>query len=251
MSSLESKTFYKRTIHLLILDGNIGSGKTTALNNLKSLTPFTDQYHVEFVDEIYEEFNSFKNFSPLELCADDPVNNGVSTQFHITLRLNRHLTQKVDSVVNKTDYRENKPILLICDRSIISPVVFISALRRMRYISNFSSEYLIDFCLMLGGKTLQMCNLRFVGMIYLELPIETCLERIKLRGRSFEKNITLSYLQALEDSYEEYIEWWKKTHGVNFIVKLKTYDDPFHLVKLVDDFMEIHKPQNIKMETPV
>jgi deoxyadenosine/deoxycytidine kinase len=40
-------------------------------------------------------------------------------------------------------------------------------------------------------------------IIYLKASPKTCLERINMRGRAMEKNISLEYLQTLEQSYEE------------------------------------------------
>ena len=48
-------------------------------------------------------------------------------------------------------------------------------------------------------------------IIYLQAEPETLLERIKLRGNEFEKNITLAYLQKITDAYTEYFYSYKES----------------------------------------
>ena len=48
-------------------------------------------------------------------------------------------------------------------------------------------------------------------IIYLQANPETLLERIKLRGNEFEKNITLAYLQKITDAYTEYFYSYKES----------------------------------------
>jgi len=51
-------------------------------------------------------------------------------------------------------------------------------------------------------------------IIYLRADVDTLVERIRNRGRSFEKSIDVSYLTRLNESYESWIERAKKEFNV-------------------------------------
>jgi deoxyguanosine kinase len=48
-------------------------------------------------------------------------------------------------------------------------------------------------------------------VIYLEGAIETCMKRIKLRGREFERNMDPDYLRRLKDAYNAYFYRYSET----------------------------------------
>lgn len=219
-----TRSLYKKPIHVVFLEGNLAAGKTTNLNNFRNIKLLQEKYQVTYVDEIFEDFNSFKTFCPLDLCCQDPVYNCVATQIHITVRINRHLQEIVEKAT-RNDTDESKPLLLVCDRSILSPIVFIWAYQRMRYASQFSCDFLTDLAIILASKTIQTCNLKLLGIVYLHTPVEVCLERVKARNRSFEKNVTNGYLQTLEECYKDYLAWWTSLHGEEFILRVNTDEE--------------------------
>jgi 2-amino-4-hydroxy-6-hydroxymethyldihydropteridine diphosphokinase len=58
-------------------------------------------------------------------------------------------------------------------------------------------------------KPLAADIIRPVLVIYLRDKVDNCLERIRRRNRSYEQNISLDFLQALESDYEMLFEGWK------------------------------------------
>ena len=48
-------------------------------------------------------------------------------------------------------------------------------------------------------------------VIYLEGAVETCMKRIKLRGREFERNMDPGYLRRLKDAYNTYFYRYSET----------------------------------------
>jgi deoxyguanosine kinase len=48
-------------------------------------------------------------------------------------------------------------------------------------------------------------------VVYLEGSIETCMKRIKLRGREFERNMDPDYLRRLKDAYNAYFYRYSET----------------------------------------
>jgi deoxyguanosine kinase len=48
-------------------------------------------------------------------------------------------------------------------------------------------------------------------VIFLQAPMEVILERIKRRGRSFEKNIDVAYLRSLTEAYQQFFAHYTET----------------------------------------
>jgi deoxyadenosine/deoxycytidine kinase len=48
-------------------------------------------------------------------------------------------------------------------------------------------------------------------VIYLEASVEVCLERIRRRGRPFERTIDVGYLRRLKEAYAEYFFHYAET----------------------------------------
>jgi deoxyguanosine kinase len=67
-------------------------------------------------------------------------------------------------------------------------------------------------------------------VIYLEGKVETCLKRIKLRAREFERNMDPDYLRRLKDAYNAYFYRYNETP------LLVVNTDEIDFVKNSDDF---------------
>jgi deoxyadenosine/deoxycytidine kinase len=79
-------------------------------------------------------------------------------------------------------------------------------------------------------------------VIYLEGTIETCLKRIKLRGREFERNMNPDYLQRLKDAYNAYFYRYSETPLL--LVNTNEIDfvrNPHDFENLVDQISRIRK----------
>ncbi|MBN1633727.1 MAG: deoxynucleoside kinase [Ignavibacteria bacterium] len=59
-------------------------------------------------------------------------------------------------------------------------------------------------------------------LVYLKADISTLLDQIRHRGRDFEKNIEVSYLEELNSSYNEWIERYK--YGKSLIIESDSLD---------------------------
>jgi deoxyguanosine kinase len=59
-------------------------------------------------------------------------------------------------------------------------------------------------------------------VIYLEGSVETCMNRIKMRGRDFERNIAPDYLQRLKEAYNAY--FFRYTDSPLLLVNTDTID---------------------------
>ncbi|HMM34903.1 MAG TPA: deoxynucleoside kinase [Thermoanaerobaculia bacterium] len=74
-------------------------------------------------------------------------------------------------------------------------------------------------------------------VIHLTATVETCLSRIKLRGRSFEKSITADYLKQLTEAYNYFFHHYRETPllvvDTNQIDFVKRKDDLEDLIRQI------------------
>jgi deoxyadenosine/deoxycytidine kinase len=69
-------------------------------------------------------------------------------------------------------------------------------------------------------------------VIYLEGSVETCLRRIRLRGREFERGIDPAYLQRLKEAYNAFFYRYSETpllvvntDEIDFVNKTEDFDN--------------------------
>ena len=55
-------------------------------------------------------------------------------------------------------------------------------------------------------------------IIFLRTSSDVLLERIKMRGRDYEKNIERSYLEIINKCYEDYVEMMHTKFGVEVVI---------------------------------
>jgi deoxyadenosine/deoxycytidine kinase len=158
---------------IITIDGNIGSGKSTILNYLHSnyniyidLEPI-DKWKT-FLDNIYNNKNNYFNFQ-------------------IRVWLDR-------SWIQEKDYNTN----IIMERS---PFFIRNTFNKYMYENNLISIQENNIINELYNKTDIIWNSN--NYIYLNSDPKKCLERINIRGRENEKNITLEYLNEIH-KYHEY-----------------------------------------------
>lgn len=78
-------------------------------------------------------------------------------------------------------------------------------------------------------------------IVYLQASTKKLLERIRKRGRAFERNISPEYLEALNNAYNEF--FFHYTDAPVFIVNTDDIDfveSPSHLTDLVSKIVEPH-----------
>lgn len=76
-------------------------------------------------------------------------------------------------------------------------------------------------------------------IIYLHASLDTLMERIAMRGREFEKNITRDYMKQLSADYHEFIGHFAKIHPEIPVIQLD--GDTLDFVKNEEDLKNILK----------
>ena len=163
----------------IIVEGPIGVGKTTLArklaNNLNSELLLEKFLENPFLEKFYKDIDKY----------------ALSTQLHFLLQRKADLS-KLDSVGSNnknyvSDYFINKDKLFA--KTVLSRNEF------ELYTKIFDALNI----------TIPKPDL----IIYLQAEPDILLERIKLRGNGFEKNITKDYLQKITDAYTQFFYSYK------------------------------------------
>lgn len=178
MSSAVKKPF------TILVEGNIGSGKSTFLNN------FSNNNNVLTV---YEPIKEWKNVGDVDLMTsfyEDPKKWAFTFQSHIMLTMMKaHETATSKSVK-------------IMERSIYSGrYVFIQNLADMNLITKPEFAVLDEWYNYLITSGTFSVDL----IVYLKTDPEVAFSRLKNRGRIAEDRLTIDYLRKLHKCYEDWL----------------------------------------------
>ena len=199
---------------LLSLDGNIGAGKTTLLQKLKDLP------NVKVIEEpvnIWEKFH-VDNKNILQHFYED------TSRWAYTFQNAAMLTRFLR--IQKT-IKENPGFdYYITERSILTDKhVFANMLHKDKLINDMEME-LYNMWFDNFGKTQNVS-----GILWLSTDVNTCSDRIKLRGRSGEENISHEYLEKIHLAHNAWLN--NEIIPVYKIDCNMTTDELYHAIKLV------------------
>jgi thymidine kinase len=209
----------KELILLVSVEGNIGTGKTTFLENLESFIrqeckffgdyPPTIQY--EPVHEwITAEHSNGKSI--LELFYEDRKKYSFEFQ-NIVL-------DSIMSNLEKEDDLYSKPIL-ITERSVLSSFyIFTKTLFEHGDMNQHDYDHLH---VRLNNHVPMKFKPSFV--IYLRSDPNTCFQRIQQRKRVGEKNISLNYVMSIHEQHEVWIQSFDTEDPVRRPLILDTTDE--------------------------
>lgn len=183
---------------LIIVEANIGAGKSTLANALAKR--LNCRLLLEPVDE-----------ELLQLFYDDPDRWSASFQFAMLHR--RWAMQMAAAAETMLDGGG-----AILDRSLWGDMVFAKMLMQAGKIHPKEWEIYL-----MAVRNMSLVLFPPTVLLYLSARPETCLERIRRRGRPQEKDITLEYLQKVHAGYQELLRDAKTamfpwSHAVNVLV---------------------------------
>lgn len=172
---------------MILLEGNIGAGKTTVGRALAASGAF------EFIEEPTTMWREGFAANMLDLFYSDPHRWGFT--FQICAFITRAKTWK--EILALTDH--SRVILersVFCDRH-----VFAENCHRTGLMS--PAEYQL-YCGLWDFLVSNYCVEPDL-ILYLRTPAQECLERIKARNRTEESGMTLEYLLQLERLHDEWL----------------------------------------------
>lgn len=179
---------------VISLEGNIGAGKSTTLSKLKEILP--DDLSIQIIEEPVLAFQTYKHFNPLELLYLDPLMNSGFAQMHI---IEEQLKHYKDTVNNSVD-------ILLCERSLYSPIIFTKTLASLGYVSPFVESKLLDASIKAITTVFPGNPFASDAVFYLDTPVDICFKRIALRDRLAEDQINITYLSTLEAEYHNFLQ---------------------------------------------
>ncbi len=177
---------------LISIEGNIGSGKSTVLDYLKTL----DDYNIIFVDEPVSEWLTIKDkdgMNALDCFYKDQKENAFCFQVLAYITRLKKLMDKLQNTDIKT--------IIITERSIETDRnVFAKMLYEEGMLTSIEWEtynYWFD-----TFKNISKVD----KILYIKTSPNKCLERINKRNRSEESTIKLSYLEKCHSYHENWLK---------------------------------------------
>ena len=191
----------KNSVRKVILEGNIGAGKTTILNKIN--TSYTKQF------EPVEEFTLLTSF------YEDPVKYAMPLQLQV---VEVHL-EKESKITNST----------IFERTVETSInIFASMLYDDRILSTSQFNELNEYL-----KHSYMVS----GFIYVDVDVDKCMDRIKQRGREGEDKITRQYLEKLKSKIDRMYEHYTAM-GIPCL-RVENKDDELDTnISSIEEFLE-------------
>ena len=173
-----------KTKKVYALEGNIGAGKTTILKILEK--HFKD---VEFIEEPVKKWQNLGGMNLLDSFYKDPQRWGFSFEFYSMLTKIQALLKAADS---------DKQIVII-ERSILSNKIFMDLSNELGKLDK------MEYCMLLNTYKFYLENVypQIQGIIYLDTPVDECINRITKRNRGEECSIEKSYLEAIKKKMDE------------------------------------------------
>jgi deoxyguanosine kinase len=191
-------------LHYLAVDGPIGVGKTTLVEML------TRRYEgVKILEDVDNPFLP-------DFYQDRP---GAAFQTELYFLLSRFKQQQ------DTSQRDLFDRLLVADYTFQKNRIF-------AYLNLSDNELMLfDKLYALLEPQIPVPDL----VIHLVADVDTCMERIRKRNRSFEKTISQEYLAELIDAYNHYYHYYSRspllvvdTRHLNFPQRPEDFDELVH-----------------------
>ena len=168
------------------IEGNIGAGKTTIINHLKTL--FND---ILLVEEPVSEWQNINGENILEKKNLNMERWGYSFEAYV-------LISKLNTLIKAAD--SEKKIILI-ERCMLSDKAFFDVNVKNGLNTSMETEMFNNLYNFLNDNVYPKSSC----IIYIDTPVDECINRIIRRGRSVEANIEKKYLMQLNDAFLDLI----------------------------------------------
>jgi len=185
-------------ISIISIEGNIGSGKSTIIQNLKA--KFEKEDYIYFLDEPVSEWttltdNSGKNI--IEKFYEDKERYSFSFQMMAYISRLSNLKNLIKNI--QTNYLQHDMVLIICERSLETDR---NVFCQMLYDQHFIEE--INYQIYMKWFDEFMKELPPISYVYIQTDPEVAYERVQKRNRKGE-TMGLDYLKACHAYHEKWL----------------------------------------------
>lgn len=222
-----NKLFVKNKLPLIIsIDGNIGSGKTKLIEELKS--EFKENFNIVFLKEPLKDWNNLtdnKNNNILNKFYNDKNRWSYTFQNFAFLTRAKVLINAIKD--NKYNYFENQKII-ITERSVESDKnVFLKMLYDEKYISD------LEYKLYNKWYDYLYPEIKVKNIVYLRTLPETAYDRMCNKSCNKENLITKDYLQMIHKFHDDWLTKNNENYNICFLNGEKdSKNDMSHIEKI-------------------
>jgi deoxyadenosine/deoxycytidine kinase len=202
---------------IISIEGNIGAGKTTILNHIEKILCNTGNKKIRVLREPVDIWSTVKTPDPdsisgsktiLQKFYEDPQKYAFPFQM---LAFSTRLSE-IKQMISKYPDCE----IILCERSLEADAnIFAKMLYDDGNIDDISYQV---YCRMFADMALPYTVFK---IFYLDIPVKTCLDRIKYRNRDGEANIGMEYLEKCKKYHDE---WFQKPDLKYEIVNINGID---------------------------
>ena len=207
-----------RKPQIISIEGNIGAGKTTVIHKIEQFLEETNNTRIRVLKEPVDLWSTIKdenNETILEKFYKDPKTYAFPFQI---LAFMTRLSEIKKMLETYPDCE-----ILLCERSIEADK---NIFAKMMYDDGLMD--LISHQIYLTMSENMRADFPLSKVFYLDIPVETCIERIKKRNREGEENIAANYLEKCMKYHTD----WLFDSDLNYEV-VKCVDE-----KVIVDFIQ-------------
>ena len=180
---------------IIVIEGNIGTGKTTFLKELINSKYLEKQYPGKKIDYIFEPVNQWLNFK-------DNENINVLDKFYNNIEKYGFSFQWLAFMTRIKEITSSDADIIVVERSVFTDKnVFVKTLYESGKLTNMEWKIYNEWF----NWILNTFKLRKHIFIYLQAEPEISMERIKRRAREEEKNISFEYLKCLSEKHDDWL----------------------------------------------
>ena len=129
-----------------------------------------------------------------------PSKNATIAQIHFISVINECVEHSLNQILTHGSY--SSTFLLVTERSLYSPKLFIHVQKEAGNINDFTRDRLFYETKVCAERTIKS-KAKYIGIFYIKTPVDSCFERIKSRHRQGESLISKTYLNTVHKLHEK------------------------------------------------
>ncbi|KAK5982642.1 Deoxynucleoside kinase [Trichostrongylus colubriformis] len=208
----KTKPHFHKNSKLIVVEGNIGAGKSTLSAELADQLGlyYMPEFKMEdiLIDRYGNDLRNFYHLFPecyrmpdMDMFYKNPMSD-------MTAKMQQRIFEcRFDQFLNAVAHILNTGQGVVLERSPYSDFVFVNAMRSKNFIGH---EYMKHYYYVRKHANKQLHFWPHL-VIYLDTPVQKCLENIRARGNPNEiAAVDEHYLKVIEESYKDSLKEYKR-----------------------------------------